>query len=132
MTQMKQALERYEAWIKDPVIDEATKTELSGISGQEKEIEDRFYRELEFGTGGLRGVMGAGTNRLNRYTVGKATQGLADWLLKHNDKPSVVIAHDSRNQSPEFSLESAQVLALMESSLIYSKGFVRRRSFLSA
>ncbi|WP_028559254.1 phospho-sugar mutase [Paenibacillus pinihumi] len=111
MTQMKQALERYEAWIKDPVIDEATKTELSGISGQEKEIEDRFYRELEFGTGGLRGVMGAGTNRLNRYTVGKATQGLADWLLKHNDKPSVVIAHDSRNQSPEFSLESAQVLA---------------------
>ncbi|MBJ6361906.1 phospho-sugar mutase [Paenibacillus sp. GCM10012307] len=111
MTQIKQALERFESWINDPLIDEATKAELNAIAGQEKEIEDRFYRELEFGTGGLRGIMGAGTNRLNRYTVGKATQGLADWLLKRSDKPSVVIAHDSRNQSPEFSLEAARVLA---------------------
>jgi phosphoglucomutase len=72
---------KYEAWINDPLIDNATKEELRGIAGQEKEITDRFYRDLEFGTGGLRGVMGAGTNRLNAYTVGKATQGLANWLL---------------------------------------------------
>ncbi len=66
---------KYEAWLNDPLIDAATKEELRGIAGQEKEITDRFYRDLEFGTGGLRGVMGAGTNRLNAYTVGKATQG---------------------------------------------------------
>ncbi|MBW7455244.1 phospho-sugar mutase, partial [Paenibacillus sepulcri] len=73
------AKERYEAWLNDPAIDSATKEELAGIAGNDKEIEDRFYRDLEFGTGGLRGVMGAGTNRLNAYTVGKATQGLAAW-----------------------------------------------------
>lgn len=104
---------RYEAWLNDPMIDEATKEELRGISGDEKEIKDRFYRDLQFGTGGLRGVMGAGTNRLNAYTVGKATQGLANWLLAQsgNEKPSAVIAHDSRNFSPEFALDSALVLA---------------------
>lgn len=111
MTQLEQALERYHTWMNDPLIDEATKAELRGLDGQDKEIEDRFYRDLEFGTGGLRGVMGAGTNRMNRYTVGKATQGLANWLLSRQQKPSVVIAHDSRNQSPEFSLEAARVLA---------------------
>ncbi|MBB3110522.1 phosphoglucomutase [Paenibacillus phyllosphaerae] len=105
------AIERYEAWLGDALIDEATKAELSSISGNTKEIEDRFYRDLEFGTGGLRGVMGAGTNRLNQYTVGKATQGLANWLSERTDKPSVVIAHDSRNNSPEFALDSALVLA---------------------
>ncbi|MEV5029688.1 phospho-sugar mutase [Paenibacillus sp. LPE1-1-1.1] len=106
---------KYEAWLNDPLIDAATKEELRGIAGEEKEITDRFYRDLEFGTGGLRGVMGAGTNRLNAYTVGKATQGLANWLLgglkPEGDGPSVVIAHDSRNYSPEFALDAALVLA---------------------
>lgn len=102
----------YEAWLNDALIDEATKEELRGIAGQDKEIADRFYRDLEFGTGGLRGVMGAGTNRLNAYTVGKATQGLANWLLSKGEvSPSAVIAHDSRNNSPEFALDSALVLA---------------------
>lgn len=109
------AAAKYDAWLNDPLIDEATKAELRGIAGDEKEITDRFYRDLEFGTGGLRGVMGAGTNRLNAYTVGKATQGLANWLLANasteGGKPSVVIAHDSRNLSPEFALDSALVLA---------------------
>jgi phosphoglucomutase len=105
---------KYEAWLNDPLIDAATKEELRGLEGQEKEITDRFYRDLEFGTGGLRGVMGAGTNRLNAYTVGKATQGLANWLLagaSAEASPSVVIAHDSRNYSPEFALDAALVLA---------------------
>lgn len=113
-TSQNMAAAKYEAWLSDPLIDETTKQELRGIAGDEKEITDRFYRDLEFGTGGLRGVMGAGTNRLNAYTVGKATQGLANWLLGQNaavDKPSVVIAHDSRNNSPEFALDSALVLA---------------------
>ncbi|QYR23891.1 phospho-sugar mutase [Paenibacillus sp. sptzw28] len=105
------AMKRYEAWLSDPIIDAATKDELAGIAGNAKEIEDRFYRELEFGTGGLRGVMGAGTNRMNAYTVGKATQGLADWVIGKSGKPSVVIAHDSRNNSPEFALDAALVLA---------------------
>lgn len=113
MSQNELALSRYQAWLKDSLIDEATKEELRGIEGQEKEITDRFYRDLEFGTGGLRGVMGAGTNRLNAYTVGKANQGLANWLLSKSQGAgaSAVIAHDSRNQSPEFALDSALVLA---------------------
>ncbi|MBD2845859.1 phospho-sugar mutase [Paenibacillus sp. IB182496] len=101
----------YEAWLNDPAIDDATKAELRAIEGDAKEIEDRFYRELQFGTGGLRGVMGAGTNRMNAYTVGKATQGLAAWLTSRETQASVVIAHDSRHQSPEFALEAALVLA---------------------
>ncbi|EFM09046.1 phosphoglucomutase/phosphomannomutase alpha/beta/alpha domain I [Paenibacillus curdlanolyticus YK9] len=106
------AIAKYEAWLNDTAIDETTKEELRGIAGNEKEIVDRFYRDLEFGTGGLRGVMGAGTNRLNAYTVGKATQGLADWVLSQGaEAPSVVIAHDSRNNSPEFALDAALVLA---------------------
>ncbi|MFS0725852.1 phospho-sugar mutase [Paenibacillus sp. 1P07SE] len=111
MTQNELAAAQYEAWLQDELIDHVTKEELQGIADNAKEIEDRFYRELEFGTGGLRGVMGAGTNRMNAYTVGKATQGLANWLLSQSDKPSVVIAHDSRNQSPEFTMHAAQVLA---------------------
>ncbi|TYP75697.1 phospho-sugar mutase [Paenibacillus methanolicus] len=110
-TMTQTAVERYEAWLNDAMIDAATKEELASISGNAKEIEDRFYRDLEFGTGGLRGVMGAGTNRMNPYTVGKATQGLANWLLQRAKNPSVVIAHDSRNNSPEFALDSALVLA---------------------
>lgn len=105
------AMTSYQEWLDSPLIDEETKRELAGIAGDEKEIADRFYRELAFGTGGLRGVMGAGTNRMNAYTVGKATQGFANWLLSRNAKPSVVIAHDSRNLSPQFSLVAAEVLA---------------------
>lgn len=101
----------YEAWLNDPDIDEQTKEELREIEGQTGEIEDRFYRDLEFGTGGLRGVMGAGTNRINRYVIGKATQGFANFLLGETDKPSVVIAHDSRSNSDVYSLEAACVLA---------------------
>ncbi|WP_239615824.1 phospho-sugar mutase [Cohnella mopanensis] len=101
----------YEAWLKDPNIDAQTKEELRAIEGQAGEIEDRFYRDLEFGTGGLRGVMGAGTNRMNRYVIGKATQGFANFLLGQSSTPSVVIAHDSRNNSDVFSLEAACVLA---------------------
>ncbi|MFC4812006.1 phospho-sugar mutase [Paenibacillus sp. GCM10023250] len=112
MLEMNQtAVARYEAWLADPSIDAATKEELATLRGNDKEIEDRFYRDLEFGTGGLRGVMGAGTNRLNVYTVGKATQGLANWTLTKSSSPSVVIAHDSRNNSPEFALDAALVLA---------------------
>lgn len=103
---------QYRAWLQDAGIDEATKAELRALEGNEKEIEDRFYRDLEFGTGGLRGVIGAGTNRMNAYTVGRATQGLAQFLLKELPEPrSVAIAYDSRNQSPEFALETALVLA---------------------
>lgn len=105
------AVERYEQWLNDAVIDAQTKQELEGIRGNDKEIQDRFYRDLEFGTGGLRGVMGAGTNRMNKYTVGKVTQGLANFLNNRTTEPSVVIAHDSRNNSPEFALDSALVLA---------------------
>ncbi|WP_172196366.1 phospho-sugar mutase [Saccharibacillus qingshengii] len=102
-------------WLEDPSIDEQTKQELRGLESQPDELEDRFYRELEFGTGGLRGVIGAGSNRMNRYTVGKATQGLAEYILEtaqgKDGQPSVIIAHDSRHFSPEFSLEAALVLA---------------------
>jgi phosphoglucomutase len=110
-------MQRYEAWLNDPGIDAETKRELEALRGQEAEIEDRFYRDLEFGTGGLRGVIGAGTNRMNRYTVGLATQGLAQYLLANaaeagdGKAPSCVIAHDSRRFSPEFALETALVLA---------------------
>jgi len=103
----------YNAWLNDPAIDDTTKAELTAIADNEKEIEDRFYRELEFGTGGLRGVIGAGTNRLNIYTVRKATQGLANYILASDAYQSgmgVAIAHDCRRMSPEFSTEAALVL----------------------
>jgi Phosphomannomutase len=111
MTELNEALERYRAWLADPLIDEETKRELRALEGQEQEIADRFYRDLEFGTGGLRGVMGAGSNRMNAYTVGKATQGLANWLLGRKAQPAVVIAHDSRRNSDAFALTAAEVLA---------------------
>ena len=103
----------YERWLQQPLDDPDLTEELRSIQGQEEEINDRFYRDLEFGTGGLRGVIGAGTNRMNVYTVRKATQGLANYLLKHADgKPqSVAIAHDSRNKGVLFSQQSAAVLA---------------------
>ncbi|MCR8632348.1 phospho-sugar mutase [Paenibacillus radicis (ex Xue et al. 2023)] len=104
--------EQYQLWMNDPAIDDHTKLELKNIAGEPKEIEDRFYRDLEFGTGGLRGVIGAGTNRINLYTVGRATQGLAQFINKsQKTSRSAVIAYDSRNQSPEFALEAAKVLA---------------------
>ena len=73
----------YEEWLSNPYFDDKTKEELKALAGNEKEIEDRFYRELEFGTAGLRGVIGAGTNRMNVHTVAKASQGLANYLVKH-------------------------------------------------
>lgn len=113
MLSLDHAMKQYEIWMNDPFIDEHTKQELESLRGSDKELEDRFYRDLEFGTGGLRGVIGAGTNRMNRYTVAKATQGLAQFIVgQAQGKPgSVVIAYDSRNQSPEFALEAALVLA---------------------
>lgn len=105
------AQQAYDVWLNDAHIDEATKAELHQIAGNEREITDRFYKDLEFGTGGLRGVIGAGSNRMNVYTVGKATQGLAQFLKAEEDAPSVAIAYDSRHFSPEFALEAALVLA---------------------
>ncbi|MDD3411934.1 MAG: phospho-sugar mutase, partial [Eubacteriales bacterium] len=100
--------ENYEAWLRDFAADEATIAELKSLD--EKETEDRFYRDLSFGTAGMRGVLGAGMNRMNVYTVRRATQGLADWLKQKSGAPSAVIAYDSRRMSPEFALETALVL----------------------
>ena len=101
----------YESWLEDSYFDEKTKKELLDIAGDEKEIEDRFYRELEFGTGGLRGVIGAGTNRMNIYTVRKATQGLANYIIQARGQDrGVAIAYDSRRMSPEFANEAALCL----------------------
>ncbi len=103
--------ETYEMWCTDPYFDEQTKEELRNLAGDEKEIEDRFYRQLEFGTGGLRGMIGAGTNRMNIYTVRQATQGLANYILAQNGQDKgVAIAHDSRIMSPEFAREAALCL----------------------
>lgn len=103
--------EQYDFWLKDAYFDEATKEELRSIAGNEGEIEDRFYKELEFGTGGLRGVIGAGTNRMNIYTVRKATQGLANYIIKQGGRDrGVAIAYDSRRMSPEFADEAALCL----------------------
>ena len=104
-------LEEYKKWCESPEFDEATKKELLEIKGDEKEIEDRFYQELEFGTAGLRGVIGAGTNRMNKYTVGKATQGLANYILEQGtENKGVVISYDSRKMSKEFSMQTALIL----------------------
>lgn len=97
-------LEKYEKWCTDEVFDEDTKKELLSLKGNDKEIKERFYKELEFGTGGLRGIIGAGTNRMNIYTVGKATQGLANFIKKEKgEAKGVAIAYDSRHMSEEFS-----------------------------
>lgn len=102
----------YEAWLADPYFDETTKEELRSIAGAENEIKERFYAELEFGTAGLRGVIGAGLNRMNIYTVRKATQGLANYILKVGaGNRGVAIAFDSRRMSPEFADEAALCLA---------------------
>jgi phosphoglucomutase len=103
--------EVYKKWTEDAYFDEATRKELLALT-DETEIEDRFYKELEFGTGGLRGVIGAGTNRMNIYTVRKATQGLANYIKKHGDpKRGVAISFDCRRFSPEFADETARCLA---------------------
>ena len=102
----------YEAWLANPYFDEATKAELLSIKDDEKEIEDRFYMDLEFGTAGLRGVIGAGTNRMNIYVVRKTTQGLANYIKKQGgEAKGVAIAYDSRRMSPEFADEAARCLA---------------------
>lgn len=101
----------YNEWLEKAVIDPDLKEELESIKGNEEEILDRFYRCLEFGTAGLRGVIGAGTNRMNYYTVCQATQGLADFLNKHFENPSIAIGYDSRIKSDYFSIEAAKVLA---------------------
>ena len=103
--------ELYNDWLSNPYFDDDTKAELEAIKDDEKEIEDRFYKELEFGTAGLRGVIGAGTNRMNIYTVRKATQGLANYIIKmHGQDRGVAIAYDSRHMSPEFADEAALCL----------------------
>lgn len=108
---MKKYLEEYKKWCESPDFDEETKRELLGIKDDEKEIEDRFYKELEFGTAGLRGVIGAGTNRMNKYTVGKATQGLANYIIEQGTQDKgVAISYDSRRMSKEFSLQTALIL----------------------
>lgn len=112
MSEQSRVETQYKLWLEEKSVDEETKAELKALQDQAKEIEDRFYKDLEFGTGGMRGVIGAGTNRMNLYTVARASQGLAQFLLQDADrKHSVAIAYDSRNQSPEFALEAALVLA---------------------
>jgi phosphoglucomutase len=109
-----EANKRYHHWVKYPNLPNHLKEELIQIESDPKEIEERFYKHLEFGTGGLRGVIGAGTNRINIYTVRKATQGLAQYINRYGEKAKekgVAIAHDPRHQSKEFSEEAARVLA---------------------
>ncbi len=104
-------LEEYKKWCESPEFDEQTKEELLAIKEDKEEVEDRFYKELEFGTAGLRGIIGAGTNRMNQYTVGKATQGLANYILEQGTKQKgVVISYDSRKMSKEFSMQTALIL----------------------
>lgn len=104
-------LKEYERWCTEPAFDEKTKKELLEIKGNDEEIKDRFYKELEFGTAGLRGVIGMGTNRMNKYTVGKATQGLANYIIEQGTQDKgVAISYDSRRMSNEFSLQTALIL----------------------
>lgn len=107
-------MEKYNEWLNSPYFDEKTKQELLSIKDNDKEIEDRFYRELEFGTAGLRGIVEAGTNRMNEYVVRKASYGLAKYFLKHHSDAKsrgIVIAHDNRNMSREFCMVAAQTIA---------------------
>ena len=104
--------ETYESWLNNPYFDEETKSELRNIADDDKEIKERFYKDLEFGTAGLRGVIGAGTNRMNIYVVRKTTQGLANYIAAVNAQAQgVAIAYDSRRMSPEFAQEAALCLA---------------------
>ena len=104
-------LKKYKEWLQSTEIDEETKEDLRKIEGNDEEIKDSFYKELEFGTAGLRGIVGPGTNRMNKYTVGKATQGLANYIVKNNGQErGVAIAYDSRNMSKEFSKLACLIL----------------------
>ncbi|HMA59369.1 MAG TPA: phospho-sugar mutase [Halanaerobiales bacterium] len=108
-------MQRYKKWLKDDYFDEETKKELEAIKDNEKEIEDRFYKDLEFGTGGMRSKIGAGTNRINKYTIRRATQGFANYIINYYEdegkNAGAVIAYDPRHKSAEFALETALVLA---------------------
>lgn len=105
-------LKKYEEWLTNPYFDDATRAELAALKDNETEIKERFFKDLEFGTGGLRGILGAGVNRMNLYTVRRATQGLANTILKQGgENKGVAIAYDSRRMSPEFALDSALCLA---------------------
>ena len=104
-------MELYSLWCEKATDDPDLKTELESIKDDSDAIKDRFYRDLEFGTGGLRGVIGAGSYRMNIYTVRRATQGLADYVKEAFDKPSVAIAYDSRIKSDVFAKTAASVLA---------------------
>jgi len=104
--------EIYKEWLANPYFDEATKEELRGISEDDNEIKERFYKDFEFGTAGLRGIIGAGVNRMNIYVVRRATQGLANYIIKQGGQnKGVAIAYDSRHMSPEFAEEAALTLA---------------------
>ena len=109
---MKDYMKIYEEWLSNPYFDQDTKDELKAIANDENEIKERFYKDLEFGTAGLRGVIGAGINRMNIYVVRRATQGLANYIIKQGGQnKGVAIAYDSRHMSPEFSMEAALTLA---------------------
>ena len=108
---MEKYQEKYEEWLNNPFFDEKVKEELLSIKDNEEEKKDRFYKDLEFGTAGLRGVVGIGTNRMNEFTVGKATQGLAEYIVeKGGQDRGVAIAYDSRHMSQEFSELAALIL----------------------
>ena len=105
-------MEKYQEWLTNPYFDADTKAELISIKDDENEIKERFYQDLEFGTAGLRGIIGAGTNRMNTYVVRKATQGLANYIMKSGKQAQgVAIAYDSRRMSPEFAEVAALCLA---------------------
>ena len=108
--------ELYKFWSEDPYFDEATRAELLAIKDDKKEIEERFYRDLEFGTAGLRGILGAGTNRMNMYIVSRASAGLGQFIVSEGEdamKRGVVISYDSRHFSPEFAEITARTLTSM-------------------
>ena len=108
---MSEYMEKYNEWLKNPYFAEEYKDELRAIAGDEAEIEDRFYKDLEFGTGGLRGILGMGTNRINIYTIRKATQGLSNFINKRGGADrGVAIAYDSRRQSAQLAHETAACL----------------------
>jgi len=109
----KRIMAKYNEWLNSDVIKKEDKKELKSIANDEKEITERFYKDMDFGTGGLRGIRGVGTNRMNEYVIGKATQGLANYMLKNEGakEKGIVIAYDSRIMSPEFALQAALVMA---------------------
>lgn len=121
----------YEEWLTNPFFDEATRQELAAIKDDEREIKERFYMDLEFGTAGLRGIIGAGTNRMNNYIVAKATQGLANYIKQRKKQAKgVAIAYDSRHCSPEFADVAALCLAANGIKAYVLSLFVQHQSFL--